>query len=128
MEEFQYLSDVLNPDVEQAAGPEAAHADMHYSNLFDVNTSQTGDNYDLATGKPYDNSTFKDEAFYESTDFGYVTTFGNDEPASFDLDDVNDPAAKWLREHDTPRTANNSVVSPSPILLSYFCTLLRNMK
>lgn len=69
---------------------EITDRDMHFSNLHDQDEDQSGEKIDLATGKPYNNSS---ETGHEK-----LSELTEDELDK--IEDDEDAATKWLREND----------------------------
>lgn len=78
-------------DKDSARAEEGTNPFMHDANLYDENEDRAGERYDLATGKPIDNS----------GEIGLEKLPTADEiDGAIDPETDDDEAARWLREND----------------------------
>lgn len=79
-------------------GEESSNDRLHGSDLFDQDEDSAGEKYDLATGKPIDNSTVTELD-------GLTITDENDNNKDNDLEELKDAisndkeASEWLKKH-----------------------------
>lgn len=92
MGKYEYLPHEGEP-VNSKADFEETEIGNHQNNLYDQNEDASGELLDLATGKPIDNS--GDEA----ADLHLDTVVHGASDALPDLEEEDDEAARWLREH-----------------------------
>lgn len=80
---------------------------LHTENLFDEDERQDGGMYDEGTGRPYDNSSMRDETYLTNVGSGRIADPHLEVPESArtsdvlgDLPEETDEAAQWLAQHD----------------------------
>ncbi|GAC1499890.1 MAG: hypothetical protein NVS1B10_03050 [Candidatus Saccharimonadales bacterium] len=99
--EKPYHSDIIHKKKDTVPASRDTGVYLHFDNLFDLDETATGEKYDLATGKPIDNSTETDLGLI-GEEGHIVIPGGSSSDVLGKIPESSDDAAanEWLRNNE----------------------------